>query len=233
MVPELRKEEILKNVRMRKVSYIKDLAEELGISTSTVRRDIAILEQEGRVTTMRGGAVKCCEPEAEAPQELPEETPPCKEPETISQRAAALVEEGDSIYIDAGAAAAGMFPYLGGKGITIVSGSTGILSYLPIEGAKCIILGGEVRDGSGSVLGALTEKMISDLYFDKAFLEADGYSSDGGIYVRDDREARKKVIVKEHSGKTYVLMDEGKKNKYAFVKAFEVEEDELIVGKTE
>ena len=75
--------------------------------------------------------------------------------------------------------------------------------------------------------------MISDLYFDKAFLEADGYSQDGGIYVRDDREARKKVIVKEHSGKTYVLMDEGKKNKYAFVKAFEVEEDELIVGKGE
>ena len=35
------------------------------------------------------------------------------------------------------------------------------------KNAKCILLGGEVRDDLESVLGALTEKMISDMYFDK------------------------------------------------------------------
>ena len=56
-----------------------------------------------------------------------------------------------------------------------------------------------MRDDLESVLGALTEKMISDMYFDKAFIGANGYIPDGGIYTYDDREARKKVIVKDHS----------------------------------
>ena len=49
MVPELRKEEILKSIKKRDISYIKDLAAELNISLSTVRRDRlgkAILEKE-------------------------------------------------------------------------------------------------------------------------------------------------------------------------------------------
>ena len=46
MVPELRKEEILKSIKKRDISYIKDLAAELNISLSTVRRDVAALEQE-------------------------------------------------------------------------------------------------------------------------------------------------------------------------------------------
>ena len=58
MVPELRKEEILKSIKKRDISYIKDLAAELNISLSTVRRDVAALEQEGSVIVMRGGAVK-------------------------------------------------------------------------------------------------------------------------------------------------------------------------------
>ncbi len=70
--------------------------------------------------------------------------------------------------------------------------------------------------------------MISDMYFDKAFIGANGYIPDGGIYTYDDREARKKAIVKEHSKKTYALMDTSKKNKYAFSKVFDLSEVELI-----
>ena len=46
-----------------------------------------------------------------------------------------------------------------------------------------------------SVLGALTEKMISDMYFDKAFIGANGYIPDGASTPMMT-EARKKVIVK-------------------------------------
>ena len=142
--------------------------------------------------------------------------------------AAALVEDGDCVYVDSGTTTVGMLKYLQGKRITIVSSSTELLDNLPIKNAKCILLGGEVRDDLESVLGALTEKMISDMYFDKAFIGANGYIPDGGIYTYDDREARKKVIVKDHSKVVYVLMDTSKKNKYAFSKVFELGEAILI-----
>lgn len=102
------------------------------------------------------------------------------------------MEDGDCVYVDSGTTTVGMLKYLQGKRITIVSSSTELLDNLPIKNAKCILLGGEVRDDLESVLGALTEKMISDMYFDKAFIGANGYIPDGGIYTYDDREARKR-----------------------------------------
>ncbi len=150
------------------------------------------------------------------------------EKEIIARKAAALVEDGDCVYVDSGTTTVGMLKYLQGKRITIVSSSTELLDNLPIKNAKCILLGGEVRDDLESVLGALTEKMISDMYFDKAFIGANGYIPDGGIYTYDDREARKKVIVKDHSKVVYVLMDTSKKNKYAFSKVFDLGEAILI-----
>ena len=49
MIPELRQERILESVKSRDISYIKELAEELDISLSTIRRDIAVLEEAGKV----------------------------------------------------------------------------------------------------------------------------------------------------------------------------------------
>ena len=206
MVPELRKEEILKSIKKRDISYIKDLAAELNISLSTVRRDVAALEQEGSVIVMRGGAVKYKAEDFDEPV-VKKKLIHSEEKEIIARKAAALVEDGDCVYVDSGTTTVGMLKYLQGKRITIVSSSTELLDNLPIKNAKCILLGGEVRDDLESVLGALTEKMISDMYFDKAFIGANGYIPDGGIYTYDDREARKKVIVKDHSKVVYVLMD--------------------------
>lgn len=227
MVPELRKESILKSIKNKEISYMKDLASELGISLSTVRRDVALLEQEGAVTVMRGGAVKYKVEDFDAPV-IKKKLIHSDEKERIARRAAAFVEDGDSIYVDSGTTTVGMFKYLQGKRITVVSSSTELLENLPIKNAKCILLGGEVREDLQSVMGAQTEKMISDMYFDKAFIGANGYIPDGGVYTYDDREARKKQIVKEHAKVTYILMDTSKKNKYAFSKAFELNEGILI-----
>lgn len=96
MVPELRKEEILKSIQRREISYIKNLAEELGISLSTVRRDVAALEEEGSVIVMRGGAVKYKVEDFDAPVEK-KKLIRSEEKEIIAKKAAALVEDGDCI----------------------------------------------------------------------------------------------------------------------------------------
>ena len=181
----------------------------------------------GSVIVMRGGAVKYKAEDFDEPV-VKKKLIHSEEKEIIARKAAALVEDGDCVYVDSGTTTVGMLKYLQGKRITIVSSSTELLDNLPVKNAKCILLGGEVRDDLESVLGALTEKMISDMYFDKAFIGANGYIPDGGIYTYDDREARKKVIVKDHSKAVYVLMDTSKKNKYAFSKVFDLGEAVLI-----
>ncbi|SCP97646.1 DeoR/GlpR family DNA-binding transcription regulator [Anaerobium acetethylicum] len=227
MVPDLRKQEILKYMTGKDVVYMQDLADELDISLSTIRRDLQALQEEGEVVLMRGGAARIMQRDFDEPV-VRKKLINSEAKEIIAKKAAALVEDGDCIYVDSGTTTVAMLKYLAGKQITIVSSSTQLMEYMPIKGAKCILLGGEVRDDLESVFGSLTEKMISNLYFDKAFIGANGYIEDGAIYTYDPREARKKEIVKEYSRTAYVMMDTSKKNKHAFAKVFELNECILI-----
>jgi len=245
MVPELRQEAILASVRSRDISYIKDLAEELNISLSTIRRDIAALEEAGTVISMRGGAVKPVRaaesvPEAvtltaTAPAAVSEEAPVVKkrlirsaEKDMIAKKAAALVSDGDVIYIDSGTTCSCLFRYLSAMDIIIVTSNYEVLDFMPMQKAKVIMLGGEISNDLHSINGPLTEKSIADMHFNKAFIGANGYIPDGGVFTHTEREARKKVLVKEHSDKNYLLMDTSKKNQYAFQKLFNVRDVELI-----
>ncbi|MBR3278247.1 MAG: DeoR/GlpR transcriptional regulator [Lachnospiraceae bacterium] len=235
MVPELRQEAILASVRSRDISYIKDLAEELNISLSTIRRDIAALEEAGTVISMRGGAVKPVIAEEPAPAAVTEEAPVVKkrlirsaEKDLIAKKAAALVSDGDVIYIDSGTTCSCMFQYLSTKDIIIVTSNYEVLDFMPMQKAKVIMLGGEISNDLHSINGPLTEKSIADMHFNKAFIGANGYIPDGGVFTHTEREARKKVLVKEHSDKNYLLMDTSKKNQYAFQKLFNVRDVELI-----
>lgn len=227
MIPELRRQDLLQHIADKNVAFMQEIAGELGISLSTVRRDLKALELEGEIIILRGGAVKIKKGDFDEPVAR-KKLINSEAKEKIAQKAAALVEPGDFIYIDSGTTTVSMLKYLGDKDITIVSSSTQLIDYLPIKGATCILLGGEVRDDLESVYGVLTEKMITEMYFDKAFIGANGYFEDGGIYTYDPREARKKEIVKSFSKTTYALMDSSKKNKHAFIKVFDTSECILI-----
>ena len=227
MIPELRRQDLLQHIADKNVAFMQEIAGELGISLSTVRRDLKALELEGEIIILRGGAVKIKKGDFDEPVAR-KKLINSEAKEKIAQKAAALVEPGDFIYIDSGTTTVSMLKYLGDKDITIVSSSTQLIDYLPIKGATCILLGGEVRDDLESVYGVLTEKMITEMYFDKAFIGANGYFEDGGIYTYDPREARKKEIVKSFSKTTYAVMDSSKKNKHAFIKVFDTSECILI-----
>ena len=235
MIPELRQERILESVKSRDISYIKELAEELDISLSTIRRDIAVLEEAGKVISMRGGAVKPAIQIEKVPEATVDEAPVVKkrlikssEKDIIAAKAAEMVEPGDVIYVDSGTTCSCMFSYLSSKDIIIVTSNYEILDYMPMQKASVILLGGEISDDLHSINGPLTEKCIADMHFNKAFIGANGYIPDGGVFTHSEREARKKVLVREHSDKNYLLVDKKKKNKFAFQKLFNVRDVTLI-----
>ena len=97
-----------------------------------MRRDVAALEQEGSVIVMRGGAVKYKGEDFDEPV-VKKKLIHSEEKEIIARKAAALVEDGDCVYVDSGTTTVGMLKYLQGKRITIVSSSTELLDNLPIK----------------------------------------------------------------------------------------------------
>jgi len=227
MIPYLRKTNILEYINEHEVAYIEEMSKEFNVSISTVRRDLNELEAEGRISLLRGGAVKVAREEYDAPV-IRKKLINREVKDIIAQKAAELVDDGDTVYIDSGTTPGAMFKYLRNKSITIVT--SGLPDVEEIQKGKCnvIFLGGELIPELESMVGTLTEKLLAGMYFEKAFIGANAYSEEHGVFTFDVREARKKEIVKDHSQKVYLLADTSKAGKTAFSKVFDMSECILI-----
>ena len=124
-----------------------------------------------------------------------------------------------------------MVKYVKSKDITIVSTNALIAQELEGGRAKCILIGGELLLSTASLVGPMTDSELENMYFDKAFIGASGFSLEAGINTPDPREAKKKQIVKKNSKETYVLMDSSKSGKSTLCKALELKEVTIICEK--
>lgn len=231
MIPYVRRKKILDEFEKNDIVYFDDLVKILeDISPSTIRRDLKTLANEGQIVLLRGGAAKLKEGSYDVPLET-KQLMQIEQKESIAKQAADLVKDGETIYIDSGTTTGRMIKYLGDKQITVVTSNTQLISQLADTRLTCIIVGGEVTKSLGSVGGPITDTMLSNLYFDKAFIGANGFSEENGINTPDFREANKKRIVKENAKATYVLVDSSKANKNTLCKAFEINECIIITDK--
>ncbi len=229
MLAQFRQEKILEALQEKEVVYLKDLASEIGTSESTIRRDIMKLEQEKTIESLRGGAVRLRNRRVDPPT-LENQKLRMDVKHMIARKAAALVEDGDIIYIDAGTTTSAMTRYLENKKITVVTPSLEVLQQLPVKGVSFVVVGGELNFELASFCGPIAEKILSQMYFDKAFLSVSAYS-DYGVFANDIREGRKKEIVKEHSSETYVLADRTKQQQWGFMQVMDRSECTIITEK--
>lgn len=232
MIPYVRRQHILAELQKKEIVYLHELCELFpDTSEATIRRDLKALEEEGFIDVLRGGAAKLRTIAYEVPLATKERLY-TKEKERIARYAASLVEDGEIIYIDSGTTPLRMVKYLMDKHITVVTSNTQILPSLTEDCAfTCVFLGGEFSPMLGSVAGPITESQLSDLFFDKAFLGASGYTAKSGINTPDLREARKKRLVAEHAKKTYVLMDGSKAGKQTLCKVLDFSECVIITDR--
>ena len=99
MIPAVRQERILEILSKNEIKSTESLMEELGISISTLRRDLTKLEQEHKIELLHGGGVKI----SQRPVELNITTKLNMNKDSkdlIAKKAASLVKEGDVIFLD-------------------------------------------------------------------------------------------------------------------------------------
>ena len=118
----------------------------------------------------------------------------------------------------------------GGGGIPVVRDYENKGCYKGVPAVIDKDLGGELLADLESLVGSITEKQLLSMYFDKAFVGANGYGEQG-VFTYDLREARKKEIVKEQSRIVYLLADTSKENKRSFARAFGLDACVLITEK--
>jgi DeoR/GlpR family transcriptional regulator of sugar metabolism len=179
VVVDERRGRLLELVRLRGFASLPELAEELGVSESTVRRDLDFLEETGAAKRTHGGVFYT----GAAPQ-LPqyEERQPAQWDlkRAIAQRTAELIEPGDTLLLDGGTTTYEVARLLVGKPFQIVTNSLPVANLLASHTATdLVLLGGYVYPRTGVTLGPYANDQLAQLNVRKTVLSVAGVNERG------------------------------------------------------
>jgi DeoR family fructose operon transcriptional repressor len=196
--------------------YVNELAEEFGVSPSSIRTDLSELEAWGILRRTHGGAIIS---EALNSRLITEQSPfeirtklLQSEKDAIGRAAAALVADGDTLMIDGGSTTIYVARYLGRKrNLTIVTNAVTLIPELmEIPDVQIHMTGGALNRQLATLLGEVTLDNIGRFRTTKAILGMDGISVDGGLSVTDPAVAATKRKMMAASKQLIVVADHTK-----------------------
>ena len=206
-------------IRQTGVIRVEQLCRQIQASPATVRRDLDELEKAGVIRRVHGGAVSV-ESRLDEPLFDNKTAIAAKEKHRIAQAALALIAPGDTIYLDGGSTVLELARLLPDRtNITVVTNSLRAASELAGRGPRLIVIGGELRRLSQTVVGPLTRHGIEGLHLDKAFMGTIGFALQEGLTTTEPSEAFTKELVMAHAREVILLADSSKAGKVSFARA--------------
>lgn len=208
LTPE--RERLIANALEGGAKTIFELSETLEVSEATIRRDLLSLESQGRIRRVHGGAELLRFPQPE-PVFTEKASINRAEKESIATLALGFIDDSDTIYIDGGSTALELAKRLNEKrGLTVVTNSLMAAAELMESQHKLIIVGGEFRHLSRTLVGPLTAQTLNALRIGKAFLGTIAFDTADGISTTDPNEAFTKELVMKRSDRVFVMADSSK-----------------------
>ena len=211
-----RHDEILKTLsRLRSVS-VQELTERTGVSEVTIRKDLTTLEEMGLVVRTHGGA-QLAEDVTVLRDLESRSSDHVAEKQLIAVRAARLVSDGDTIYLDSGSTCALLARQISGMNLRVVTNSVPVINALVnARGISLFSIGGSYRREAGSFLGPLALDNVKNFQIQTCFVGATGISGRGVFSSQNILESQLKNQVLQSSQRRIVLADTSKFNTTAF-----------------
>lgn len=161
---------------------VVQLAESLGVSESTIRRDLDILAKGGRLERLYGGAMLTQGSRATITDSGAVEDPFTSDSrgdlelrQKMAVEAARLVADGDVVVLDIGSTTQLVARELRGRPVTIITSNLAVLDEVRDDDAvELVLLGGVLRRNQQSLVGPLAEQVIGQLSADMMFLSCTG-----------------------------------------------------------
>ena len=212
---------------------ITDVAEELGVTKVTIRKDVKILESKGLLYKVHGSA-RLANPHI-ADRDLMTKSSLNREAKyRIAQRAAQMIEEGDSIMISAGsttyALAEAIHALSPSPTINVVTPFLKVSALLnEVETIQVQQLGGTVYKKSFATRGEQACSSLGDMVCSKFFLGVDGFDPDFGITTSTIEETLLSRKMMAASSKTIVIADSSKFGHHGFGRITSIDEVDVII----
>ncbi len=204
---------------------VHELTELLGVSGVTIRQDLALLQEQGFIRRVHGGALIQSEDEISHRLSINYEAK-----KAIAEQAAKLVSTGETIFIEAGSVNALFARCLPDElSLSVITNNVFITRMLKESEMNVVLLGGIFQHQSECVVGTLAQMGLNTINFTKAFLGVDGISLENGITGSDMLRTEISSEVVKKSPQVFILSDSKKIGKTAMSKICNLSDVDYLI----
>lgn len=176
-----RENKILEYLSQNREATIDELCARLFVSAPTIRRDLKALSESGKIIRTHGGAFLNNLPWESTPQELREKEF-VTEKDIIAKKCLDLINDGDTVMIDASSTGKQLMKLLGAKNsIIVITNSTNAPTVSSKTGVKTFVTGGEASKASFAYVGSFAEEFIRRFNADICFFSVSSLTPDGRL----------------------------------------------------
>jgi len=234
MLPEERHRKILDIIARDGNIMVAEICEMFDVSEMTARRDLRILDRQGLLRRVHGGAVSSLGRSYEPPYNL-RVTHAVDVKQAIGRKAAEMVIDGDSIALDVGTTTLEVARALHGKrNLTIITASLTIANEVATNfslgsDVRLILTGGIVRPSEFSMIGHIAEEAYRDFHVDKAFIGIGGVSLEEGLTEYNLEDALVKRALLHSAREKFVVAGGAKLGRVTFATVGPLSEVQYLI----
>jgi ribose transport system substrate-binding protein len=191
---------------------VPEIARLLHVSQGTIRNDLNVLEGNGHLVRVRGGARLLEESLPRSPGFAARSNINVNAKQIIARWAAELVEDGDSVLLDASSTVYFMARYLQNRRkLRVFTNGIEVARALAQNPSnEVVLLGGVLNADGSSVTELFSEGLLHDLHIKTAFVSCSGFTPDVGLTEVHLSEAQLKAAAISSVEKVIALVDSNK-----------------------
>ncbi|WP_110669784.1 DeoR/GlpR family DNA-binding transcription regulator [Salinicola halophilus] len=230
MIPSQRRQRLLELLEAQTVLSIAELVERLAVSHMTVRRDIQQLEQEGRVLSVTGG-VRLVSHLHREPSWQAKAVTNLDAKRAIARRAAQMVHDGLTVYLDAGTTLYEMATLVTHvRHLTVITNNFQITAWLAqYPHIDLYHAGGRVDHDNHSSVGPSVVDYLRQVNVDIAFISSSSWHLERGVTTPDEAKLMVKQQLMRSASRRVLLADSAKYGQFGLFRACSLEDFDLIV----
>ncbi|ADU69206.1 DeoR family transcriptional regulator [Pantoea sp. At-9b] len=227
-----RREQIIQKLRQHGSVQVNDLAALYGVSTVTIRNDLAFLEKQGIAVRVYGGALICDNGVAAVEPSVKDKSAlNVSAKRSIASVAAELIKPGHRVILDSGTTTFEIARHMRQHQnvIAMTNGMNVANALVEAEGVEVLMTGGHLRRQSLSFYGDQADHSLQNYHFDLLFLGVDAIDLERGISTHNEDEARLNRRMCEVAERIIVVTDSSKFNRSSLHKIIDTQRIHMII----